>query len=61
MAKPAKGKSVLYIEVPRELKEAMERLAAEDLRSLTSEVVFALREFVARRDKAAAEEKGGAQ
>jgi predicted transcriptional regulator len=56
MAKPARGKVVLYLEVPKALKEQLERLAKEDLRSLTAECVVALREFVARRT---AQKEGG--
>jgi predicted transcriptional regulator len=57
-AKPAEGKVVLYLEVPKALKEQLDKLAKDDLRSLTAECVVALREFVARRT---AEKEGGAQ
>jgi hypothetical protein len=53
MSTPAPGKSVLYIEIPTPLKEQLQRLAREDERSLTGEVIFALREFVARHPAAA--------
>jgi len=49
MTKPAKGRVVLYLEVPEPLKKQLERLAEEDLRSLNAECIVALREFVARR------------
>jgi hypothetical protein len=58
MAKPAKGKVVLYLEVPKALRDQMKKLAEDDVRSLTAECVVALREFVQRR-KAQAEEGGG--
>jgi hypothetical protein len=57
MSKPAKGKSVLYIEIPTPLKQKLQRLAEEDERSLTGEVIIALKEFVARHT--AAEKKEG--
>jgi hypothetical protein len=40
---PQEGRSVLYVEVPTWLKEAMEVLAAENDRKLTGEVIQALK------------------
>ena len=53
------AKQALYLEVPADVKQAMEVAAAEDRRSLTAEVTIALEEFLARRQ--ARRQEGGAE
>jgi hypothetical protein len=53
MSKPREGKSILYLEIATPLKRQLQLLAEADERSLTGEVVFALKEFVARHPAAA--------
>jgi hypothetical protein len=48
MTKSAKGKVILFTEVMPEVKEEMERLAKLHDRSVTGEVVTALKEYIAR-------------
>ena len=45
------AKVALYLEIPPDIKAAMEEAAAEDRRSLTAEVTIALEEFLARRQE----------
>jgi hypothetical protein len=60
MTKSAKGKVVLYVEVPPDVKAEMERLAELHNRRLAGEVTTALQEYIARH-RAAEEDraKGG--
>jgi hypothetical protein len=59
MTKRAKGKTPLYVEVPPDVKAAMEKLAEEHNRSVAGEVVTALQRYIRQEKAAAKEEKGG--
>jgi hypothetical protein len=59
MTKSAKGKVVLYVEVPPKVKQEMERLAERHNRRLAGEVTTALQEYIARHHAADEVAKGG--
>jgi hypothetical protein len=48
----ARGKAVIYVEVDRAIKEAVEALAKRHERKLTGEVAVALKSYIASQERA---------
>ena len=59
MTKSAKGKVAMYVEVPPDVKAAMDELARRHNRSMSGEVITALQQYIAREQAEEAEEKEG--
>jgi hypothetical protein len=59
VSKKAKDKVALYVEIPPDLKAAIEKLADEHNRKLSGEVVTALQRYVAQEEARRQSEKGG--
>jgi hypothetical protein len=53
----AEGRKPFLLRIPPDLLEALEKWAADDLRSVNGQIEYILRQAVARRKRASEEEK----